>query len=166
MAELTTQERLQPSLLDRLTDDEPGTRVESREKRVMSMRQLRAAVMRDLEWLLNANARPLDDEVHSYPLVARSVLNYGMPDLTGLAASGISGARVESMVLAAITAFEPRIVASSLGVHAVAGEDQVHNHIGFEITGELCPLPMPEALLVRTELDLETGQCSVREKQG
>ena len=66
MAELTTQERLQPSLLDRLTDDEPGSRSEGRDKRVMSMRQLRAAVLRDLEWLLNCGCRPIDDEIHQY----------------------------------------------------------------------------------------------------
>ena len=47
MAELTTRERLQPSLLDRLTDDAPQERVESRDKRVMSMRQLRTAVLRE-----------------------------------------------------------------------------------------------------------------------
>ncbi|CAG0996816.1 hypothetical protein PHYC_02616 [Phycisphaerales bacterium] len=161
MAELTTQERLQPSLLDRLTDDEPGSRLESRDKRVMSMRQLRAAVLRDLEWLLNAACRPLDDEIHQYPLVARSVLNYGMPDLTGLAASGLSQGRVEQMVYAAIQAFEPRIVDHTLGVKAVARDEG--NHLSFEIAGELCPLPMPEALFVRTQVDLETGRCEVRE---
>jgi type VI secretion system protein ImpF len=165
MAELTTQERLQPSLLDRLIDDEPTVRVESRDKRVMSMRQLRAAVMRDLEWLLNASCRPLEDELHTYPLAGASVLNYGMPDMTGLAASGVSPAQVERMVKQSIAHFEPRIVASSLGVSAASAEDAVNNHIVFEISGELCPLPMPEALFVRTELDLETGQCAVREKQ-
>lgn len=161
MAELTTQERLQPSLLDRLTDDEPGSRVESRDKRVMSMRQLRAAVLRDLEWLLNTGCRPVGDELHQYPLVARSVLNYGMPDLTGLAASGIPPGQVEAMVHAAISAFEPRIVQRSLGVRTAGTAEG--NHLQFEISGELCPLPMPEALFVRTQVDLETGQTEVRE---
>ncbi|MCC6950634.1 MAG: type VI secretion system baseplate subunit TssE [Phycisphaerales bacterium] len=165
MAELTTQERLQPSLLDRLIDDEPQSRTESRERRVMSMRQLRLAVLRDLEWLLNASCRPLGDELHAYPLAGASVLNYGIPDMTGLASSGISQSRVEQMVHQAILNYEPRVVGGSLGVRAVASDDVVSNHIVFEIAGELCPLPMPEALFVRTDLDLETGQCLVREKQ-
>ena len=41
MAELAPRERLQPSLLDRLTDDEPDQEVESRERRVLSVRGLR-----------------------------------------------------------------------------------------------------------------------------
>ncbi len=164
MAELTTSERLQPSLIDRLTDDAPGDRAESRDKRVMSMRQLRMAVLRDLEWLLNANCRPMDDAIHEFPLAAKSVLNFGLPDVTGLTASGISHTQMESMVRAAILHFEPRITGASLGVRAVqSGLGEAGNAVGFEIAGELCPLPMPEALFVRTELDLETGRCEVRE---
>lgn len=164
MAELTNQERLQPSLLDRLTDDEPGSRVESRDRRIMSMRQIRAAVMRDLEWLLNCGCRPTGDEIYEYPLVASSVLNYGMPDLTGLASSGVSAERVEMMVQKAIVTFEPRIVAGSVGVKAMADGDSEHS-VYFQITGELCPLPMPEALFIRTSVDLETNKFVIQDQR-
>lgn len=166
MAELTTRERLQPSLLDRLTDDAPNERVESRERRVMSMRQLRAAVLRDLEWLLNAGCRPVADEIYDFPLVARSVINFGMPDMAGLAAAGITQNSVEKMVESAILNFEPRITASTLRVLAIAGEgSESDSHVGFQISGELCPLPMPEALFVKTSVDLDTGRCEVKEGQ-
>ncbi|MFN5622686.1 MAG: type VI secretion system baseplate subunit TssE, partial [Planctomyces sp.] len=52
MAELTTQDRLQPSLLDRLIDHEPQQTQESRDKRVLSLKKLREAVVRDIGWLL------------------------------------------------------------------------------------------------------------------
>ncbi|NEK71136.1 MAG: type VI secretion system baseplate subunit TssE, partial [Xanthomonas perforans] len=45
MAELTTTERLQPSLLDRLTDTAPSQRDESREQRVISATRLRECVI-------------------------------------------------------------------------------------------------------------------------
>jgi type VI secretion system protein ImpF len=54
MVELFPKERLQPSLLDRLSDDEPYKKMESREKRVLSFQKLKLSVVRDLEWLLNA----------------------------------------------------------------------------------------------------------------
>ena len=44
MAELTSKERLQPSLLDRLTDDEPDKTQESRDQRVLSANRLRECV--------------------------------------------------------------------------------------------------------------------------
>jgi type VI secretion system protein ImpF len=166
MAELTTTDKLQPSLLDRLRDDAPRDKQESRDRRVMSMRQLREAVLRDLSWLLNAGCHPLDDEIYDFPLVAKSTVNFGMPDLTGRTASTITADRLEHMVLESVATFEPRIMRRTLGVKAVsirAGrKDVAGNTVGFEITGELCPLPMPEPLFLRTQLDLETGRCEVK----
>ncbi|MCC6425509.1 MAG: type VI secretion system baseplate subunit TssE [Phycisphaerales bacterium] len=168
MSELTASERLQPSLLDRLTDDEPKASVESRDRRVMSMRMLRRAVLRDLAWLLNCPCKPQTDEINDYPLAAKSVLNYGMLDLTGLTVSGMSPERVVGMVRDAIQTFEPRIVGPSLEVRVVeldAGSGAGHNGFAFEISGQLCPLPMPEALYIRTEIDLETGRCDIKERR-
>jgi type VI secretion system protein ImpF len=163
MAELTTSERLQPSLLDRLTDDDRATRVESRDKRVMSMKQLRAAVLRDLSYLLNTSAAPRGDEIYEFPLASQSVVNFGMPDSTGLASSGLSMAKMESTLRKAIEVFEPRIMPAGLQIRIVGEDDPTRapTTIAFEIAGEFCPLPMPEALFVRTEIDLETGQYDV-----
>jgi type VI secretion system protein ImpF len=52
--QLPPQERLQPALLDRLTDDEPDKKLEPRENRVLSKRKLRESVLRDLGWLFNS----------------------------------------------------------------------------------------------------------------
>ena len=167
MADLTTTDRLQPSLLDRLTDDQPQAKQESRDRRVMSMRQLRMAVLRDLGWLLNAPSNPRGDEMYDFPLVAKSVVNFGIPDLTGLTTSGISVSKLEQMVFDTIAHFEPRILRAGLTVRALAssrgGADAEHR-FEFEIAGDLCPLPMPEALYVRTEVDLETGRYEVKDR--
>ncbi len=52
--QLLPQDRLQPALLDRLTDDEPDKKQEPREARVLSKSRLRQSVLRDLAWLFNA----------------------------------------------------------------------------------------------------------------
>ena len=81
MAELTPQERLQPALLDRLTDEHPDEQQEAREQRVMSKRQLRQAVLRDLAWLFNATRLESGVDLSKVPEVRRSVLNFGLPAL-------------------------------------------------------------------------------------
>jgi type VI secretion system protein ImpF len=83
MAELLSTDRLQPALLDRLTDDAPQAAVESRDQRVLSMRGLRKAVLRDLGWLLNSTGLGAVQALDGTPLAAQSVLNFGLPDLTG-----------------------------------------------------------------------------------
>ncbi|MDP0880893.1 type VI secretion system baseplate subunit TssE, partial [Klebsiella variicola] len=83
MGELTSRERLQPSLLDRLSDDDREQVVEPRDKRVLSMRDLRKAVLRDLGWLLNSSSLGSFRDLSAYPLASQSVLNFGLLDLAG-----------------------------------------------------------------------------------
>ena len=71
MAELTQKERLQPSLLDRLTDDSPTERRESRDKHVISPSRLRECVRRDLTWLLNTANLATVEDLTDHPHVAR-----------------------------------------------------------------------------------------------
>lgn len=161
MAELTPQERLQPALLDRLTDDDPHNPRESRENRVLSMSQLRESVLRDLAWLFNAtdlaSAVPLD----ALPQVASSVLNYGLPALAGNTASGVNIDQLEQTLVEAIRRFEPRILAHTVSVRAVVSDQMSHNAIAFEIQGELWAQPVPLKLWLKTELDLESGTVHV-----
>lgn len=165
MAELTAQERLQPALLDRLTDHAPGNRKpESREERVLSKQQLRGAVLRDLAWLFNSS-RPTDIDWAGCPHAEHSVINYGLPVLSGQTASSLDVVELEGAIRQAIIEFEPRITSESLHVEAVVSEMQLdhHNIVSVEIRGQLWAQPMPIELLLRTEVDLETGQVNIQE---
>ncbi|WP_295399603.1 type VI secretion system baseplate subunit TssE [uncultured Thiocystis sp.] len=167
MAELTQKERLQPALLDRLTDDEPDRQQESREKRVLSMRQLRESVLRDLAWLLNAGRLDSVQDLAAYPFVSRSVLNYGIPDLAGLTASGVEIAQIERTIRQAIWDFEPRILRQTVRVSArVDPRLMSHNTLTFEIEGDLWAQPVPLRIFLKTELDLELGEVRVTEQSG
>lgn len=173
MAELTPQERLQPSLLDRLMDDEPDKAQESREQRVLSVRQMRQGVLRDLVWLLNTTnlgvVSSLDPsfDLEDYPDVKSSVLNYGMPDLAGKTLSGSDPAAVEVALKKALLMYEPRLVPRSLSVRVrVASGQMGRNAMTMEIEGELWAQPLSERVFLRTQLDLETGNVSVEDYTG
>jgi type VI secretion system protein ImpF len=159
MAELTPKERLQPSLLDRLTDDEPTKTVESREQRVLSLTRLRQSVKRDLGWLLNTGCLETVQRLDDYPEIRQSVVNYGIPDLTGTTVSNADRSTLERYLRAAILAFEPRILKHTLKVRAKAGGK--HNQIIFEIEGQLWAQPLPEHLYLKTILDLELGKVDI-----
>jgi type VI secretion system protein ImpF len=164
---LAQQDRLQPSLLDRLTDDEPSEKQESRDKRVMSLRKLREAVIRDLAWLLNTSDFTSAADLTDYPLVAASVLNYGMPAMAGYTVSSVNLPVIERLLKQSIINFEPRILAKSLKVKIVVAENEMnHNAMNFDIEGELWAQPVPLRLLLKTEIDLETGAVTVVERGG
>ena len=167
MAELTTQERLQPSLLDRLTDDEPGKAEESREKRVISATRLRDCVTRDISWLLNCANLETSVDLGDYPEVSRSVLNFGIPDLTGVALTGIDSSALQRQIKDAILAFEPRLTANTLRVTVKPSTARMdHQALIFNIESEMWAQPIPLNLYLKTEIDLETGRFSVSESLG
>jgi type VI secretion system protein ImpF len=163
MGELTPQERLQPALLDRLTDDQPGTRQEPRDQRVMSKSRLRQAVLRDLAWLFNATRFETAGQLARMPQVRRSVVNFGLPSLSGRALSSLDLAELERAIRQSIVDFEPRVLPDTLQVTALVETSDLdrHNVVGIEIRGQLWAQPMPLELLVRTEIDLETGKVEV-----
>ncbi len=164
MAELTQKDRLQPSLLDRLADDEPDQLQESREKRILSMSRLRESVLRDLEWLLNTVRLPSHYEIERYPFAARSVINFGLPPLSGTLANGLNINELENILAQAIKDFEPRILRSTVKVRVILAQDLMsHNTLTFIITGDLWAQPLPLELYLKTEIDLESGQVKVEE---
>lgn len=159
-----TRDRLQPALLDRLTDEDPMRREEAEERRVMSKSQLRQAVLRDLGWLFNA-VQPLGKLAEPYGRVSESVLNFGLPALSGQLASKVDVHLLEKAIRLAILRFEPRILPDTLEVRALEADSvlDTHNVIEFDIRGHLWSQPVPLEILLRTQMDLEAGQVDVRE---
>src|SRR5712671_5645338 len=156
MAESTPLEKLQPCLLDRLTDDEPDKTEESRNQRVMSHQRYKRGVLRDLEWLFNASAHLAEEgknkfRLSNYPEAYRSVINFGTRQLCGLIAPNME--ELERELLGALALFEPRSIRHTLAINAT-----IDRHIvSFEISGELWANPISEKLFIKTKVDLETG---------
>lgn len=164
MAELLPQERLQPSLLDRLTDDAPESREETRDKRVLNLNQLRASVLRDVGWLLNTVHLQATQDLTPVPEVANSTVNYGIPDLAGSTAAGRNVGAIERAVRQAVLNFEPRILPDTLKVTVRIEPEQMSRHaMTFIIEGKLWAQPVPLSVYLKTELDLETGTVTVAE---
>lgn len=157
MAETTSRERLQPSLLDRLTDHAPESRREGFDQQTLTFPQLRQAVMRDIGWLLNTTNLATTDDLAGLPLVIKSTVNFGVPGLAGLIGTSSRLNSLESGIADAIRAFEPRIRPETLVVRLrEEGRDQPSPAITFEIEGELWAQPVPEQLFLETSIELET----------
>ena len=66
------------------------------------------------------------------------------------------------MVTQSILDFDPRILPETVRVRAILSQDQMnHNAVGFEIEGDLWAHPLPQRLLIKTEIDIETGHVSI-----
>jgi len=166
MAELTQKERLQPSLLDRLTDDEPNTKTESRDKRVLSINKLRQSVLRDLSWLFNADSLESVTDLADYPEVAKSVLNYGVKNLAGRAVAGLSLSEIEKSIKQSINTFEARILPNTLNIRVLSSQEMNQQAVSSNIDADLWAQPLPLHLYLRTEINKITGDVNLRDLGG
>ena len=172
MAEPASRDRLQPSLLDRLTDHHPEDRQETVEARVLSRKQLRSAVLRDLSWLFNttrAEPEPASLRVREielwrpYTAARLSVLNFGMPAFAGITKSRLDKPAMEAVIRHAIVTFEPRIDPNSLSVSIQVDPQHHHNMLQLSIRGQMWAQPMPLEFMLAADLELETGDTHVRD---
>ena len=137
--------------------------LETADRRAISMRKLRAAVMRDLGLLLNASG--IDDvvDLEPYPEVRRSVLNFGLRSQAGRIVSSIDPAEVARRIRDAIEFFEPRLsdvrVTPESETDAAAGMT-----IAFRVEAELWGQPIAQHLSLRTSIDIDSGDVVVTDQ--
>jgi len=145
------------SVLDRLIDLEPQSQVEAPPTRSQSVRTLKNAVRRDLEWLLNSRRiGDLPDE--SLKEVHRSAYVYGLPDLSHLtmAASGDRN-KLARQIVATINLFEPRL--ANVRLTMVETPDAAKKDVRLRIEAMLRMDPVPEPVSFDTVIELKSGNC-------
>ncbi len=152
--------RLMPALLDRLTDHEPLKRSETPQERMISRTAYRESVLRDLSWLLNTINAESASDFQGADHARRSVVNFGVPGLSGRLLANDDWAEVEKAIRLAICTFEPRILPDTLHIRVLPLESAhaTHNQLSMEIKGQLWCEPYPIELLLRSHIDLECGQ--------
>lgn len=102
--------------------------------------------------------------LEAYPEVRDTVLNFGMPGLSGNTINMADREAIRKLIKDAIEKFEPRILKDTLKVSLIEDKEQINPHaIAFQIEADMWGRPMPEALFLRTELDLELGDVKVSE---
>jgi type VI secretion system protein ImpF len=150
---------IEASLLDRLVDDEPGLAGDRPINRADSVRAYKAALQRDLDWLLNTR-RSEDPEPGRLPELARSAYHYGLPDITSLSRdSGESLAKLATYVEQALAAFEPRL--TNVKVTVAPQDNTPFADVRFLVDAVLRLEPSPERITFDTVLHKGNGDLEV-----
>jgi type VI secretion system protein ImpF len=162
MARTELDRAVQPSLLDRLTDDAPRELSDHATTRDASARLFRGSVQRDVEALLNTRrtmVRPTEEQVE----VTHSVHQYGLPDMTGYSLSAFTGRqRLTEEILDTLRRFEPRL--TNIQVNLSNQKEGQVSQVRFSIAATLLMDPSPEQVMFDTVLEVATGVYAVDAK--
>ena len=150
---------VQPSLLDRLTDEAPQVPADPPTTQDASVRAFRAGVLRDLGWLLNTR-RSIEPLPPGVVELHRSVHQYGLPDTTGVPI----GARLGRQTLVteltdAIERFEPRLAAPKVSIGQFS--QVLAPQVRFGVEATLRMDPSPEAVSFDAVLEVARGEFEV-----
>lgn len=160
MARIKADQPLVPSVLDRLLDDEPEVKREPARSRNQLLRQLKQAVRRDLENLLNTRRRPLTWPPEMAEL-EQSLVNYGIPDFTGAnAASAEIREDFRRIIETIVRQYEPRF--HTVEVHLLDNTEPLERKLRFRIDALLKADPAPEPVVFDTVLEPGTNTFDVR----
>jgi type VI secretion system protein ImpF len=130
-------------------------------KHMISVNRLRECVQRDLAWLLNTSNLAVVQDLSRYPRVARSVLNYGMPSLAGRAVASIEPQVAAKRILEVIATYEPRLSRIRVTPEPAAESDEML--LAFRIDAELWGQPASQHVVLRTTIDVGTGDVGITE---
>ena len=157
------EEIVTQSVLERLIDREPDSKVEASPNRAQSVRQLKASLRRDLEWLLNTRRNP-EPVPEGADELERSLYSYGLPDITSLSYDNSRDrSRLARMIESTLRTFEPRV--DRVKVTAIDPGGTNAHVLRFQIEGLLLMDPAPEHISFDTVLQLSSGEYQVKGDQ-
>lgn len=160
MAGPDSSEVLRHSVLDRLAGTGSGGSRSAGDLRI-GIEDLKDAVLRDIEWLLNTK-RPLNLVVDDFPETRSSILNYGIPDFSQFSASsGDDCSFVCGLIQEAVRRFEPRLEPGSVAVDYLATDKMTGLRAQFRIRGILHVDPVRVPVSFDTHIEMDSGAVEI-----
>ncbi len=163
---LSLNERMADIMEDKLPDGAQGA-TQSVRKGVNQVERyneasMRRSVRQELNWLLNTVHLEASVDLERYPHVRASVLNYGMPDLTGRVSTSRAVNARAADIAEMIRIFEPRLDASKLQVSVNTGIG-LDNAVSYVIRGDIASAVRAMPVQYFASIEVETGEAVVRE---
>lgn len=154
-----TQADARASILDRLIDEDPDLSRDAARSSSSRMNELRQAVERDLENLLNSR-RPYLRWSPAATELSRSVFGVGVPDITDARADTItSRERLRQAFEQAIRIFEPRL--SAVRVATLRNDDPADRSLRFRIEAVIA-IGMADPIAFDSVMEPASGAVHIR----
>jgi type VI secretion system protein ImpF len=131
-----------------------------RPRQVITEKVLRQEVARDLDVLLNTIAMESTIEMADATFARKSILNFGLPDISTLTIDMMEIKRIPGEIRAAVVNFEPRLAAASLQIEQDSTLDPAELKVRFLVRADLTCYPVQVPVEFVAEI-VESGKIVV-----
>jgi len=145
------------SVLDRLSAG-----LQSTGRLEISVRELKQMILRDIEWLLNSRRFIDEGRLQKLDESRRSILAYGMPDLSTYSRNNPSDIKdVCECIKDILKSYEPRLIQRTVDVDHIKSENVDDFTLHFRIQGTVHVDPIIEPISFDTFMELNTGSVNI-----
>lgn len=130
-------------------------------RRGLTEAEFRQSVVDSLTDIVNTVDLQSSEDIRDLEYVSRSILNYGIYDLTHLTSEEAGLSVIEQNVTAALVNFEPRIVKESVQVTREVVFNDVNQSLRLSIFAELSSKPMEIPVEFVAEVDMSMGKVTI-----
>jgi type VI secretion system protein ImpF len=146
--------------------EETGRSAETRSRTVQRVpiteAVLRREVSVDLEALMNCVSLDSTLDLRDFPSVARSVLNFGFPDIVHRSIDELAAEDIDGDLEEVIRKYEPRLVASTVRVSRDTSVDTTELKIRYVVHGDLSCEPLNVPVQFVADVEVATGKIQIR----
>jgi type VI secretion system protein ImpF len=122
---------------------------------------LRQSLAEDLNALLNTVNLASAEDLSQFSYVARSILNYGITDITGYSMGENAIEDIAEELRTALTHYEPRLIPSSIEIKRDTSFDDAAQKFRFMISADMHSTPVDVPIEFIAELELDSGKMRV-----
>lgn len=145
--------------------DESGERIiasrRSTPRNVVSESTLRQELSEDLGALLNTINMSSCEDLRETPFVSRSILNYGLADLTAISIDEHAVEDIGAELRKILSTYEPRLTANSIAIERDRSIDEASLKVRFNIHAEMLANPVDVPVEFVADVEIDSGKLKI-----
>lgn len=142
-------------------DGRPLSAEASTARRGLTEAEVRASVTENLVNIVNTIDMQSSEDITDLSYVSRSILNYGIYDLTHLTSNDAAPEEIERNIVSAIVQYEPRIRRDSVDVRHILEFNETSQKLKLSISAEISFHPLDVPIDIVTEVDLSSSKVAI-----
>lgn len=122
---------------------------------------LRREVTRDLDALMNTVSLDSTLDLSEFPIVKKSILNFGLSDIAVRTIDELEAAGLEPVIEKVLRTYEPRLVAASLRIVRDRRIDPIELKVRYVVHADLSCEPLNVPVEFVADVEVTTGKIHI-----
>lgn len=142
------------------------TVIVAQRRRGLDEAELKRSVSENVAYIINTIDLQSCTDLRPFDHVRKSILNYGVYDISSMTGEGERVALIEQNIVAAMVCYEPRIVRETIEVKRLEAFDDVAQKLQLTVRADIKSHPIDVEIELVADVDFSLSKVAVRKTAG